>query len=117
MTAMTTAANVASRRPPRTRIGEVYRRIRCDRGIHITAPRATLLFRPDSCVRVRRLRGHGVRSWTMTDVSVSRDVPAPAERVWEMVSDLPRMGEWSPENEGGEWIGGATAAAPGAKFR
>ena len=53
----------------------------------------------------------------MTDVSVSKDVAAPPEQVWELVSDLPRMGEWSPENEGGEWIGGATSAAPGAKFR
>ena len=51
------------------------------------------------------------------DVTVSRDVSAPAETVWAMVADLPRMGEWSPESEGGEWIGGATGPAPGAKFR
>jgi uncharacterized protein YndB with AHSA1/START domain len=51
------------------------------------------------------------------DVSVSRDVAAPADLVWEMVSDLPRMGEWSPENEGGDWIKGATGPVPGAVFR
>jgi uncharacterized protein YndB with AHSA1/START domain len=51
------------------------------------------------------------------DVTVSRDVNAPAETVWAMIADLPRMGEWSPENEGGEWIGGATGPVPGAKFR
>lgn len=51
------------------------------------------------------------------DVSVSRDVAAAADAVWEMVSDLPRMAEWSPENEGGEWIKGATGPAPGAAFR
>ena len=34
-----------------------------------------------------------------------------------MVSDLTRMGEWSPENVGGEWIGGSTGPEPGAKFR
>lgn len=51
------------------------------------------------------------------DVSVSRDVGAPAETVWELVSDLPRMGEWSPENEGGSWIKGATGPTPGAAFR
>ena len=51
------------------------------------------------------------------DVSVSRDIGAPAETVWELVSDLPRMGEWSPENEGGSWIKGATGPAPGAAFR
>jgi len=27
------------------------------------------------------------------------------------------MGEWSPENTGGKWMGGATAAAPGVRFR
>jgi uncharacterized protein YndB with AHSA1/START domain len=51
------------------------------------------------------------------DVSVSRDVAASADAVWDMVSDLPRMGEWSPENQGGVWIKGATGPAPGAAFR
>jgi hypothetical protein len=37
--------------------------------------------------------------------------------VWAMVADVTRMGEWSPENEGGEWIGGATGPKAGAKFR
>jgi uncharacterized protein YndB with AHSA1/START domain len=50
-------------------------------------------------------------------VSVSRDMNAPAERVWAMVADITRMGEWSPENVGGKWLGGATSAQPGAKFR
>ena len=50
-------------------------------------------------------------------ISVSRDIAAPAERVWAMVSDVTRMGEWSPENEGAKWLHGATGAQPGAKFR
>jgi hypothetical protein len=33
------------------------------------------------------------------------------------VADLPGMGRWSPENQGGKWVGGATGAAVGAKFR
>jgi uncharacterized protein YndB with AHSA1/START domain len=54
----------------------------------------------------------------MTDqVSVSREIAAPAEQVWAMVSDVTRMGEWSPENEGAEWMGGATGPHAGAKFR
>jgi uncharacterized protein YndB with AHSA1/START domain len=54
----------------------------------------------------------------MTDqVSVSREITAPAEQVWAMVSDVTRMGEWSPENEGAVWLGGATSAQAGAKFR
>ncbi|HWS44982.1 MAG TPA: SRPBCC family protein [Acidimicrobiia bacterium] len=50
-------------------------------------------------------------------IDVSRDIAAPAEHVWAMVSDITRMGEWSPENEGGTWLGGATRAEAGAKFR
>jgi len=49
-------------------------------------------------------------------VSVTREIGAPAERVWAMVADVTRMGEWSPENQGGEWQGGATGPAPGASF-
>ncbi|NKB42590.1 MAG: SRPBCC family protein [Ilumatobacter sp.] len=51
------------------------------------------------------------------NVSVTREINAPAERVWEMVSDLPRMGEWSPENEGGVWLKGADGPKEGVKFR
>ena len=52
-----------------------------------------------------------------TPVSVSVDINAPADKVWSMVTDLPRMGEWSPENQGGEWAKGATGAAVGAVFK
>ena len=48
---------------------------------------------------------------------MTREINAPADRVWAMVSDLPRMGEWSPENAGGKWLGGATGPKSGAKFR
>lgn len=50
-------------------------------------------------------------------VEVTRDIAAPAKEVWALVSDVSRMGEWSPENVGGEWRGGATGPAVGAKFR
>ena len=49
--------------------------------------------------------------------AASRDIAAPAQKVWELVSDLPRMGEWSPENTGGTWVKGATGPALGAVFR
>jgi len=32
--------------------------------------------------------------------AVTRDIAAPSEKVWALVTDLPRMGEWSPENAG-----------------
>lgn len=44
-------------------------------------------------------------------------VEAPAQRVWELVSDLPGMGRLSPENRGGSWRRGATGPAVGARFR
>ncbi len=50
-------------------------------------------------------------------VVVSRAVAAPPEVVWPMISDLPRMGEWSPENTGGSWRKGATGPAVGARFK
>jgi uncharacterized protein YndB with AHSA1/START domain len=54
----------------------------------------------------------------MTDeVRVTRDIAAPAEHVWVMVADLPRMGEWSPESTGGKWLGGGRGPVSGARFR
>ena len=50
-------------------------------------------------------------------IEESIDIAAPPERLYEMVSDLSRMGEWSPENQGGKWVGGATGAAEGARFK
>jgi Polyketide cyclase / dehydrase and lipid transport len=53
----------------------------------------------------------------MADVEVTETIKAATLRLYELVSDLPRMGEWSPENTGGKWVGGATGPAVGAKFR
>lgn len=47
---------------------------------------------------------------------VSLRIDAPAEQLYDMVSDLPRMGEWSPENTGGRWLGKASGPALGARF-
>ena len=44
----------------------------------------------------------------MDESSVTID--APPERVWDLVTDITRMGEWSPESTGGRWTGGATGA-------
>jgi Polyketide cyclase / dehydrase and lipid transport len=50
-------------------------------------------------------------------ISVSIDINAPAEQIYALVSDLPSMGKWSPEATGGKWLGGATEATRGARFR
>jgi hypothetical protein len=44
-------------------------------------------------------------------------VGAPAEAVWWVVSDVTRTGEWSHECHEVVWLEGATAAAPGTRFR
>ncbi len=38
-------------------------------------------------------------------VSRSVEIAAAPERVWELVSDLPAMGAYSPEARGGRWLG------------
>jgi hypothetical protein len=53
----------------------------------------------------------------MSDLEVSRVIQASPETLYDIVSDLPRMGELSPENTGGMWLDGATEAMVGAKFR
>lgn len=53
----------------------------------------------------------------MNRLSASRRIEAPAEAVYDLVADITRMGEWSPENRGGEWLGGASAPAVGARFK
>jgi hypothetical protein len=49
-------------------------------------------------------------------VEVSKVIAATPEQLYALVSDLCRMGEWSPENTGGAWVKGATGPAVGAKF-
>jgi hypothetical protein len=52
----------------------------------------------------------------MSDVEVREHIAARPEHLYDMVSDLPRMGEWSPENTGGRWSRGGHAMV-GATFR
>jgi uncharacterized membrane protein len=54
--------------------------------------------------------------WWLTTDSQSVDVDAPADRIYDLVADLPRMGEWSNECGSVEWTNGATGAAPDASF-
>ena len=49
--------------------------------------------------------------------AVSVDIAAPPERVYALVSDITRMGEWSPECRSCSWKGGASGPAVGARFK
>lgn len=42
---------------------------------------------------------------------------APVSKVWALVSDVTRIGEFSPETFEAQWLGGATGPALGARFR
>ncbi len=55
------------------------------------------------------------RFWLTTD-EASIVIDAPAEQIYDLVSDLPRMGEWSPECAAVEWIDGASGPAVDARF-
>jgi hypothetical protein len=49
--------------------------------------------------------------------SDSIDIESIPGRVFAMITDLPGMGELSPENNGGAWMDGSYEARVGAKFR
>ena len=42
---------------------------------------------------------------------------APPEPIWELVSDVTKIGRYSPETFEAEWLDGATGPAVGARFR
>ncbi len=45
------------------------------------------------------------------------EIAAPIDVVWNLVSDITRVGEWSVECRSCEWLDGATGPAVGARFR
>jgi len=45
------------------------------------------------------------------------DIAARPEMVYDLIADVTRMGQWSPECYRCEWLDGATAPAAGARFR
>jgi len=49
--------------------------------------------------------------------SVTLHMVAPPEKVWDLVSDVTRIGRYSPETFEATWIDGATGPAVGARFR
>jgi uncharacterized protein YndB with AHSA1/START domain len=49
--------------------------------------------------------------------SVTVHMAATPEQVWALVSDVTRIGRYSPETFEAEWLDGATGPAVGARFR
>jgi hypothetical protein len=42
---------------------------------------------------------------------------APPQRIWDLVSDVTKIGRYSPETFEAEWVDGATGPTVGARFR
>jgi uncharacterized protein YndB with AHSA1/START domain len=61
--------------------------------------------------------GHHVQVKKGTTAQASVHVDAPPEAVYAVVTDVTRMGEWSPETVKCVWIEGATGPAVGARFK
>jgi len=59
------------------------------------------------------MAGH---SDTPRAVRVERSIGAPPEAAWELIADITRMGDWSPETTSAEWAKGSTGPAVGARF-
>ena len=49
--------------------------------------------------------------------SVTVHMNASADTIWNLVSDVTKIGKYSPETFEAEWLDGATGPALGAKFR
>lgn len=54
--------------------------------------------------------------WWLTQDSQQVVINTSPGRIYGLVADLPRMGEWSPECERVEWTDGTTVAAEGSRF-
>ena len=74
----------------------------------------------------RRYRRHAAACWTdgrkparrvQPENSVDVTVEVDIDEVWDVVRDVTRVGEWSHECVGAEWLAGSASPVPGARFR
>lgn len=74
----------------------------------------------------RRYRRHAAACWSETGMpprrvqmenTVAVTVDAGIDKVWDVVCDVTRVGEWSHECVGAAWLGESDSAIPGARFR
>jgi uncharacterized protein YndB with AHSA1/START domain len=60
------------------------------------------------------MAGH---SDTPRTVRVERSIGATPEAAWELIADITRMGDWSPETTSAGWAKGSNGPAAGARFK
>jgi hypothetical protein len=53
----------------------------------------------------------------MGEVRVEETIASTPLSLYRLVSDVTRMGEWSPETTSCRWLGGATGPSVGARFK
>jgi Polyketide cyclase / dehydrase and lipid transport len=54
--------------------------------------------------------------WWLRHDSECVEIKAPAQTIYQLVANMPRMGDWSPECHQVEWLEGFTGPAKGASF-
>src|SRR4051812_14023828 len=64
-----------------------------------------------------RLRASGSLQSSVVEAEASVFIDAPPDRVWRLISDVTRMGEWSPITYRCEWVEGSSGPVQGAKFK
>lgn len=60
------------------------------------------------------MTGH---SDTPRTVRVERSIAATPQAAWELIADITRMGDWSPETTSAAWTSGSGGPAVGARFK
>nr|WTB28246.1 SRPBCC family protein [Streptomyces sp. NBC_00830]WTB35835.1 SRPBCC family protein [Streptomyces sp. NBC_00830] len=53
---------------------------------------------------------------TGAQVAIALTVQIPRERMWELITAVDRIGEWSPEAMAGTWAHGSLGPSAGARF-
>jgi len=48
---------------------------------------------------------------------VERSIVTTPQAAWELIADITRMGDWSPETTSAQWTRGSNGPAPGARFK
>jgi len=54
---------------------------------------------------------------THSTLRVERSIAATPEAAWELIADVTRMGDWSPETTSAEWTRPSTGPGAGARFK
>lgn len=61
--------------------------------------------------------GEAQRAHAPTEDRAEIDVAAPPDAVWDLIADVTRMGDWSPECYRCTWLDGGTGPRVGARFK